>query len=83
MQSLYKEKQNISCQEIHIQENAVSKAKRLKDGQTFKIDFQLRLANSSQDILRLVPGLFIAQLAGGGKAGQIFFRGFDVENWWK
>ncbi|GAB2950729.1 TonB-dependent receptor [Hymenobacter coalescens] len=44
------------------------------------IDRQLRPLNSAQDLLRLVPGLFIAQHAGGGKAEQIFLRGFDVDH---
>ena len=43
-------------------------------------DMQLRPTNSAQDLLRLVPGLFIAQHAGGGKAEQIFLRGFDVDH---
>ncbi len=45
-----------------------------------KIDFDLRPKNSAQDMLRLVPGLFIAQHAGGGKAEQIFVRGFDCDH---
>lgn len=36
--------------------------------------------NSGQDILRVVPGLVIAQHAGGGKAEQIFLRGFDADH---
>ncbi|MFL5762437.1 MAG: TonB-dependent receptor [Bacteroidia bacterium] len=44
------------------------------------IDFQNRPKNSAQDMLRLVPGLFIAQHAGGGKAEQIFIRGFDCDH---
>jgi len=44
------------------------------------IDLALRPVNSAQDLLRLVPGLFIAQHAGGGKAEQIFLRGFDVDH---
>ena len=44
------------------------------------IDQLLRPVNSAQDLLRLVPGLFIAQHAGGGKAEQIFLRGFDVDH---
>ena len=44
------------------------------------VDFQLRPKNSAQDMLRLVPGLFIAQHAGGGKAEQIFVRGFDCDH---
>ncbi|WP_170061872.1 TonB-dependent receptor [Hymenobacter chitinivorans] len=44
------------------------------------IDQALRPVNSAQDLLRLVPGLFIAQHAGGGKAEQIFLRGFDCDH---
>lgn len=44
------------------------------------IDIKLRPVNTSQDILRVVPGLFIAQHAGGGKAEQIFLRGFDIDH---
>lgn len=44
------------------------------------VDIKLRPLNSSQDILRIVPGLFIAQHAGGGKAEQIFLRGFDLDH---
>ena len=43
-------------------------------------DIKLNPINSSQDILRKVPGLFIAQHAGGGKAEQIFLRGFDIDH---
>ncbi len=45
-----------------------------------KIDLQTRPVNSSQEILRKVPGLFIGQHAGGGKAEQIFLRGFDIDH---
>ncbi|MCX7880737.1 MAG: TonB-dependent receptor [Ignavibacteria bacterium] len=44
------------------------------------LDFELRPRLSSQDLLRLVPGLFLAQHAGGGKAEQIFLRGFDADH---
>ncbi|MEQ1734299.1 MAG: TonB-dependent receptor, partial [Bacteroidia bacterium] len=43
-------------------------------------DFNLRPRNSAQDLLRLVPGVFIAQHAGGGKAEQLFVRGFDCDH---
>lgn len=42
--------------------------------------FALVPHNSAQDILRVVPGLVIAQHAGGGKAEQIFLRGFDADH---
>lgn len=45
-----------------------------------QVDIMLRPVNTSQDILRFVPGIFIAQHAGGGKAEQIFLRGFDIDH---
>jgi hypothetical protein len=45
-----------------------------------KIDLEMTPVNSSQEILRKVPGLFIGQHAGGGKAEQIFLRGFDIDH---
>ncbi|MCI2228041.1 TonB-dependent receptor plug domain-containing protein [Polaribacter sp. MSW13] len=45
-----------------------------------KVDLQLNPVNNSQEILRKVPGLFIGQHAGGGKAEQIFLRGFDIDH---
>jgi len=44
------------------------------------IEIELNPVNSSQEILRRVPGLFIGQHAGGGKAEQIFLRGFDIDH---
>ena len=45
-----------------------------------KIDLQTAPVNSSQEVLRKVPGLFIGQHAGGGKAEQLFLRGFDIDH---
>lgn len=45
-----------------------------------QVDIKLRPINTSQEILRIIPGLFIAQHAGGGKAEQIFLRGFDIDH---
>jgi outer membrane receptor protein involved in Fe transport len=45
-----------------------------------ELDIRLRPRNSSQELLRLAPGLVIAQHAGGGKAEQIFLRGFDADH---
>ena len=44
------------------------------------IDIAVNPVNSSQDVLKKVPGLFIGQHAGGGKAEQIFLRGFDIDH---
>ena len=43
-------------------------------------DLQIRPTRSAQDLLQLAPGLVIAQHAGGGKAEQIFMRGFDADH---
>jgi outer membrane cobalamin receptor len=43
-------------------------------------DLKIKPVHSAQDLLLLVPGLFIAQHAGVGKAEQIFMRGFDAEH---
>ncbi|WP_378184864.1 TonB-dependent receptor [Aquimarina sp. W85] len=45
-----------------------------------KFDNTINPVNSSQELLQRVPGLFIGQHAGGGKAEQIFLRGFDVDH---
>lgn len=47
---------------------------------TSKVDLKVNPVNSSQEVLRTVPGLFIAQHAGGGKAEQMFLRGFDLDH---
>ena len=44
------------------------------------IDVQIAPVRSSQELLRKVPGLVIGQHAGGGKAEQIFLRGFDIDH---
>jgi hypothetical protein len=44
------------------------------------LDIRMRGVNNSQEVLRMVPGLFIGQHAGGGKAEQIFLRGFDLDH---
>ncbi|MEO5797862.1 MAG: TonB-dependent receptor [Gemmatimonadales bacterium] len=45
-----------------------------------ELDLAIRPRESSQELLRLAPGLVIAQHAGGGKAEQIFLRGFDADH---
>jgi hypothetical protein len=67
---------------INLKEVTISdfKTDRQSSGIISQLDKQLRPVNSSQDLLQLVPGLFIAQHAGGGKAEQIFLRGFDCDH---
>jgi len=43
-------------------------------------DIKLRGVSNSQEVLRIVPGLFIGQHQGDGKAEQIFLRGFDNDH---
>ncbi|TDY11821.1 TonB-dependent receptor [Meridianimaribacter flavus] len=45
-----------------------------------RLDMNTNPLNSSQEALRKVPGLIIGQHAGGGKAEQIFLRGFDIDH---
>ncbi|MCB0707184.1 MAG: TonB-dependent receptor plug domain-containing protein [Saprospiraceae bacterium] len=44
------------------------------------IDLKTNPVSSAQQILRSLPGLVIGQHAGGGKAEQIFLRGFDIDH---
>lgn len=66
---------NLALAEVTISANALENKSFLS-----AIDLQLRPINTSQDVLKMVPGLFIAQHAGGGKAEQIFLRGFDIDH---
>jgi len=45
-----------------------------------QLDVKTRPINNGQDLMRLVPGMVLAQHAGGGKAEQMFFRGFDIDH---
>ncbi len=45
-----------------------------------RTDIKMRGVNNSQEILRIVPGIVIGQHQGGGKAEQIFLRGFDIDH---
>jgi len=43
-------------------------------------DLRVRPYATPEDLLRVVPGLVIAQHQGGGKADQLFLRGFDADH---
>jgi len=45
-----------------------------------KVDLDLHPVRNTQELMRMVPGLFVAQHAGGVKAEQIFLRGFDCDH---
>jgi len=71
------EKSQIDLKEVVI----TSHTNNLTTSRTLtSIDLNMRPLKSAQDLLRLVPGLFIAQHQGGGKAEQIFLRGFDADH---
>jgi hypothetical protein len=65
----------IKLEDIKLQATGVAKFSSLT-----KIDLALSPVKNTQELLRIVPGLFIAQHAGGGKAEQIFLRGFDCDH---
>ena len=65
---------------LELSEVVVSSARAHDQQLISSLDIKLRPINNSQEILRLVPGLFIGQHAGGGKAEQIFLRGFDLDH---
>lgn len=73
--SVIMKKSNLDLAEIKISGRKNSSLNTLNN-----LDIMLRPVNTSQDILRVVPGLFIAQHAGGGKAEQIFLRGYDIDH---
>lgn len=68
------EEKIFQLKELHLNEqlNALSTISRL--------DLNINPVNSSQEVLRKVPGLIIGQHAGGGKAEQLFLRGFDIDH---
>ncbi len=63
----------LSLKEMMVLVNAPSKS-------ISQSDLKLRPVGSAQEMLRSIPGLFVAQHAGGGKAEQLFMRGFDIDH---
>ena len=70
------EKSIITLKDITINDSESLKAYNILS----RLDINMQPVKSAQDLLRLVPGLFIAQHQGGGKAEQIFLRGFDADH---
>lgn len=71
---------SLKATSIELQAITISPQPEINRQIVSSLDIRLRPTNTSQDILRMVPGLFIAQHAGGGKAEQIFLRGFDIDH---
>ncbi|MFN3852303.1 MAG: TonB-dependent receptor [Spirosomataceae bacterium] len=66
--------------EISLSEVKVSATNPQHQQVISSLDIKTRTINNSQEVLRIVPGLVIGQHAGGGKAEQIFLRGFDIDH---
>ncbi|MBC7873674.1 MAG: TonB-dependent receptor, partial [Ferruginibacter sp.] len=71
---------NLKKTELDLSEIRIDSKKNSALNTISSVDIKLRPVNTSQDVLRIVPGLFIAQHAGGGKAEQIFLRGYDIDH---
>ena len=72
---------NLILEEKYFELDQVSISNSIQTvSQVTAIDLKTNPVNSSQEVLRTVPGLFIGQHAGGGKAEQIFLRGFDIDH---
>ncbi|HEK19525.1 TonB-dependent receptor [Mucilaginibacter sp.] len=67
--------QQTQLQDVVITSNNLNPYKAISE-----TDIKLRGVSNSQEVLRIVPGLFIGQHQGGGKAEQIFLRGFDNDH---
>jgi hypothetical protein len=70
----------LSTTAVHLDNVTVSTGANDQYRPISKLDIKMRGINNSQEVLRMVPGLFIGQHAGGGKAEQIFLRGFDLDH---
>lgn len=73
---------NISLVEANItlEEVKINAYKPHETSAISQLDLQVRPIQNSQEVLRFVPGLLMGQHAGGGKAEQIFLRGFDIDH---
>lgn len=73
-------KTSLSISNVELSEVVISSDRPQDQTLISNLDIKLRPINNSQEVLRMVPGLFIGQHAGGGKAEQIFLRGFDLDH---
>ena len=71
---------NLAHAAVQMSSVTVNARKNINVNSVSGLDLKLRPVDNTQDLLRLVPGLFIAQHQGGGKAEQIFLRGFDCDH---
>ncbi|MEN7547640.1 TonB-dependent receptor plug domain-containing protein [Rapidithrix thailandica] len=78
---MFQQEWHIQLEEAPVELDQVTISPKLNSlNQISKINLQTHPVKSSQELLRSVPGLMIGQHAGGGKAEQIFLRGFDIDH---
>ncbi len=65
----------VTLQDVTVIANAGDQYKPIS-----RTDIAMRGVNNSQEVLRIIPGIVIGQHQGGGKAEQIFLRGFDADH---
>jgi hypothetical protein len=65
---------------INLSEVTINTQKNQAVNTISDVDIKLRPINTAQDFMRMVPGLFTSQHQGGGKAEQMFLRGFDIDH---
>lgn len=70
----------LTPQPFQLREMVLVSMPALLTRQVQQLDQRVHGLNNAQELLRMIPGLFIGQHAGGGKAEQIFLRGFDVDH---
>lgn len=68
-------RKQIELQDVMVVTNAGDQFKPIS-----RTDIAMRGVNNSQEVLRIIPGIVIGQHQGGGKAEQIFLRGFDADH---
>lgn len=68
----------IHLSEVLVQSERSYSAASSRSVRTF--DLEIRPSSTAQQMLQMAPGLIVAQHAGGGKAEQIFLRGFDADH---
>lgn len=68
-------RKQIELQDVVVTANAGDQFKPIS-----RTDIAMRGVNNSQEVLRIIPGIVIGQHQGGGKAEQIFLRGFDADH---
>ncbi|MBK9108886.1 MAG: TonB-dependent receptor [Saprospiraceae bacterium] len=70
----------MEIQQLELPQVTVQSAFYSKTNIISNYDLLGRPISSGQEALNLIPGLFLAQHAGGGKAEQIFLRGYDIDH---